>query len=408
LAIILVKAALKQTEDLSKRFWLTGADELDARIARLKSMVGILDRIRETRLKLEDAGLDRLLRIRALGNLGRIVSRLGEAGLDDADLANFNADLTAFGDWLGPDANRDKRYWTDLCDAVKKLLDEISLVDITDMHARTNMKALQDSIKPKLEPANTPASLDDKMAVERQYAALKILWERRKADELDDLVNLIPPHSDIDDTALKAMFTLADDQAWKRLKESSPEIVTPTFTGPDPPQAYEPLRFELQVVDDSALNGTYIFQHGLQFHWTFTLEYKSGAPPQSFSLTPVSTEPRVVQYGPRPGQLTAKVQVKRDDDSFEVPANGAPQKALSTAPSSEFGAFSGLAEVGIVSLIMAALIAVVTGLSTFYFKGPTFGSFQDYLSLFLWGAGVDQGKNFLQVLQTYSPSKPGS
>jgi hypothetical protein len=423
LAIVLVKAALKQTEDLSKRFWLTGADELDARIARLKSMVGILDKIHETRLKLEDAGLDRLLRIRAVAKLDRIVSRLGEAGLDDAALANFNADLTAFGDWLGPEASRDSCYWQDLCGAIRILLDELSLADITDAHARTKMKALRDSLKPKLEPAHTPASLDGKRAAERQYAVLKIVWERRQAGEFHDLVNLIPSHADIDDTALLAMFTLADDQAWMRLHDSPPEIVLPPSDGPDPPQAYDPLRLELKS-SDPALNGTYLFQHGLQFQWTLTFEYKSGPlrklvnkskrlskrlpPPKSFSLIPVSAEPRVVQYVPRSGQLKARVRIQNGRDYIDIPAANIPPKELSIAPSPDFGAYGGLAKVEMVSWAMAALIAVVTGLSTFYFKGPTFGSFQDYLTLFLWGAGVDQGKNFLQVLQTYSPSKPAS
>ncbi len=420
LAIVLVSAALKQTEDLSERFWLTGADQVDVGIARLKSMVAILGEIRETRLKLEDAGLPRLLYIRALGKLNKIVSRLGEAGLDDAALPNLNADLTAFGDWLGPDANRDKCYWTDLCGAIKKLLDEISLADITDTHAWTKMNALQDAIMAKLDPAPPPPDLKGKMAVERQYAALKIVWERHKAHEFKALVNLIPPHSDIDDAALKAMFTLADAKAWEQIKTAKVEIEMPASDGPDPPQAYKPLRFELRV-HDSALNGAYLFQHGLQFQWTLTFEYKSSRlrklmykskwlrkrvrPPRTFSLEPVSTEPRVVQYVPRSGRLTAKVEVKNVDDSFEVPAASLPLKALSIAPSSDFGTFKGLAHVEKISWAMAALIAVVTGLSTFYFKGPTFGSFQDYLSLFLWGAGVDQGKNFLQVLQTYSPSK---
>ena len=54
------------------------------------------------------------------------------------------------------------------------------------------------------------------------------------------------------------------------------------------------------------------------------------------------------------------------------------------------------------SWAIAAGLAVVTGLSMFYFKGSTWGSYQDYLSLFLWGAGVDQGKTFLQSLQASS------
>jgi hypothetical protein len=35
-------------------------------------------------------------------------------------------------------------------------------------------------------------------------------------------------------------------------------------------------------------------------------------------------------------------------------------------------------------------------------NNPSFGSFHDYLALFTWGVGAEQGKNFLQVLQSYS------
>jgi hypothetical protein len=58
----------------------------------------------------------------------------------------------------------------------------------------------------------------------------------------------------------------------------------------------------------------------------------------------------------------------------------------------------------VISFILAAIVAIVTGLSTFYFKNPVFGSLQDYLSLFLWGTAVDQTKNALQILQSYSAS----
>jgi hypothetical protein len=52
--------------------------------------------------------------------------------------------------------------------------------------------------------------------------------------------------------------------------------------------------------------------------------------------------------------------------------------------------------------VIASIVAIATGLSTFYFKGTSWGTFQDYLTLLVWGIGVDQGKNFLQALQTFS------
>ena len=47
----------------------------------------------------------------------------------------------------------------------------------------------------------------------------------------------------------------------------------------------------------------------------------------------------------------------------------------------------------------ATLFAIVSGLGTLYYKNPTFGSMQDYIALFLWGATVDQTKNFLKEIQ---------
>jgi len=37
-----------------------------------------------------------------------------------------------------------------------------------------------------------------------------------------------------------------------------------------------------------------------------------------------------------------------------------------------------------------------------YALTPTFGSLKDYIALFTWGAGIDQGKNFIQSLAAYS------
>jgi hypothetical protein len=70
-----------------------------------------------------------------------------------------------------------------------------------------------------------------------------------------------------------------------------------------------------------------------------------------------------------------------------------------------YHAFQG---VEIISWAIAGVVAIATGLTTYFFGTPTFGSPKDYLTLFLWGAGMDQGKNFLQSLQSVSGQAGGS
>jgi cytochrome b subunit of formate dehydrogenase len=52
-----------------------------------------------------------------------------------------------------------------------------------------------------------------------------------------------------------------------------------------------------------------------------------------------------------------------------------------------------------VSFAIAMVIAIVSGLAL-YAQKQTFGSFQDYVLLFLWGVGADQGKNLVQLLKS--------
>jgi hypothetical protein len=51
----------------------------------------------------------------------------------------------------------------------------------------------------------------------------------------------------------------------------------------------------------------------------------------------------------------------------------------------------------LLTTILAFLLATVTGLSVYAFQA-NYGQFKDYLALFVWAAGIDQGKNLLSVL----------
>lgn len=107
-----------------------------------------------------------------------------------------------------------------------------------------------------------------------------------------------------------------------------------------------------------------------------------------------------VQYVPRAGQVCASVVARRNGDIVR-----ARSAAYDIEQSQDFGLLNGVELVELLSFALAAIIAVATGFLMFYSKNPDFGSLQDYLALFLWGVGVDQGKNFLQALQTYAPAR---
>jgi hypothetical protein len=272
------------------------------------------------------------------------------------------------------------------------------------------------------------------MAVERQYAALKILWQWHDSEKFPDFVALVapaqqgaaqpgsvtpggpvpaPPPLNIDDGVLHCLFQLADENTWELLKDAAGNktltIVPPRSDGSQPLEAYDALRFDIQT-GNHRIETAFLFKHALRFDWTIKLVddrrwMRLRRPSKPLWLTPRTSEPRVVQYVPRAATVTVEVKITNaNSETITVGTmDGGP---LVIAASSDFGTFRGLAKVEKISWALAAIVAVVTGLSMFYFKVSTFGSFQDYLTLFLWGAGVDSGKNFLQALQSYSATPP--
>jgi hypothetical protein len=54
---------------------------------------------------------------------------------------------------------------------------------------------------------------------------------------------------------------------------------------------------------------------------------------------------------------------------------------LTIDKSKDFAWQQGFEAVEVISFALATIVAVATGLATFYFKNPSFGSFQDYISV---------------------------
>ncbi|HEV2989922.1 MAG TPA: hypothetical protein VG759_15875, partial [Candidatus Angelobacter sp.] len=212
-----------------------------------------------------------------------------------------------------------------------------------------------------------------------------------------------------------------DQAAWARLKANKSKIKI-IVDDEDNLQAYVPAKFSVDPGDES-LAKTFLFQRGLKFEWTFVVALRGKTLRHTFRwmfkrtrrnirLKPVTEEPQVIQYFPEKGSVTVSVNIRYGDESFEIPSSDvAPALAPTTAPASippapqvriasnpEFGIFKGLEMVEVLSFFAAAAAAILAGLTTVYLKNSGFGSFSDYVSLFAVGAGVDQGKNFVQNL----------
>ena len=70
--------------------------------------------------------------------------------------------------------------------------------------------------------------------------------------------------------------------------------------------------------------------------------------------------------------------------------------------SREFGVMKAFEHAEVLPWAIALVIAIVSGISIYYVGAAGWGSFKDYMTLFLWGAGTETGKTFLQAA---APSK---
>jgi hypothetical protein len=390
--VIWTQAVLHQAQRLSKKFWLTSPDLIDARVAGVKNVLAVLDRARQLRERLALA-FDQLVLQRAIMTVERVMSLIGAGTLDDATMKSIDENLASLEDWLDI-AKFPSLFWENIAPLIQSLQVQIGDAPAPDA-ARDLVGTLKADIAAAL--ANPPQTSGAVERVYQQYAKLRIIW-----DQKDDAGPLVNAASDIDE-----FFKLADDRTWQRVKGAPLKLRPPVATDPDGFEAYDTLQFSVDA-SDPFIDRSFLFRHKIEYHWTFTLtptktpaeKWGWRRAPATVSLTPISQGPSVVQYFPRPGQVQASVKLVYQSDSKEL----GPVPGPLINASSDFASYKIVAGTEVVSWVIAGLVAIATGLSMFYYKGTSWGSHQDYLTLLLWGIGVDQGKNFLQAMQAFGGS----
>jgi hypothetical protein len=397
--VVWVDAVLHLADRLSSRFWLTGADVIDSHVNSVRSTVAILKQARELRASLQQH-LHKLIFDRSADSIDRVVAELGSEPPDDAMAARIATELAGFNNWL-QGATFPAAVWTTIQAALQKLQRDIGSSAVPE-----NVKDVIQPLKTALDAAlaTPPQTADTVEAAYRNYARLRILWDCR--EEVDVLAKLTASP----EPGLEECFRLNDDLAWERLKAGSAslKIQIPSTSDPEGLEAFVPLAFSV-TSDDPGISGSYMFHRKVQYAWKFTLDPAvklrdrlRGKKLTNVTLAPATLGPSVAQYFPGPGKVKVSVALSYNGDTIPVGETPGPD----IHDSSEFGLLQAFEGVEYVSWAVAAAVALATGLSTYYFKTPTFGAYQDYVTLALWGVGMDQGKNFLQALQSVS-SQPG-
>jgi hypothetical protein len=388
LPVIWLRSTLRLAEDLSRRFWLLGSGEIDARLTAAATMLAVLDRVRQIRGRIQSIP-EEMVRQRAIWKLDALVDTLGAAPLSDQDLAYLKAQLDKLDPWCDPDQQkREAAYWEDLLPNIYAICAQADGVTIP-----ADLQGPAQQYRAALENAKTQATfLGLKMKAEETYQRLAILLEMCRRGQAALAAGLG------NDASIDKVRGTVDDAWWELLKSPNKKlIVKGPPAKPDPPQAYQSATFEVQTPNDF-LSSTYLMRKKLTYDWTISILSERGKELGPLRVT--SYQPRVAQYSPQAGTMTASVKISYQGDAGpEVSADPVP-----IAKSNVFGIFTRYEAADLIGFALAAAASVASGLTLYALKPVFVGSLQDYLTLFVWGASIDQGKNFLQSLGAYAAS----
>lgn len=408
LPVVWVGATLDLAETLSKRFWLTAPDEIDRRVNGVSNHLKALDQARRLRDRLRSK-----LHPMAFRKVDRIlmpaIGELGQSPLDDAALERFQTELAGFEDWLKPD-----KFAATLWDAIQGSLRDLQSNIQRNPPAQPSkvFTALKDKLDTNLKTLpTTAADVEDAYLT---YAKLKTFWvvrgDEKVSKECEKAESLITASSSGAD--LERFFNIADKCAWEQLKKApGVQIDVPVATHPAA-EAFTPLRFAVNApkTDDDE---TYLFKYRIEYEWTFAFRtlrwyhsagndapayrrrwYKQKAAPQPVPLKPKTLGPSVMQAFPHAGQVQVSARMTFIGDAFKLSQTDPP---LHVGPSRAHGIMQAFEHAELLSWATALAIAIFSGLSIYYVSAAGWGGFKDYLTMFLWGAGMETGKTFLQA-----------
>ena len=388
MAKIRVKRIIKMALEVSKKSF-SKFEECDHDLNTAEEITAFLQRTTDIYNKISRMPTGMQKR-RAKKNYDHLLVELARMQFDKENKTKLITQIEELESWF-EDNNFDTKYGVDLDKDIQYFL---QIFDI-------------DRFDPKYtEIINLYNRVEDQNDQKREdaYAVLKILWETRKETVFDDIYNGYMESQDVDD-----VFEKVDNFYWKRLKTAQGNInfVQPRNSG-DPFETFQGINFEIEPRNDE-LGDNYLFKHGLKYEWSITIREDSikywqfwkwlnvwnWRPRKIKMLKTLSCSPKIRQFSPITGKLEGHVEVFHKDEHFKVEMDEKMPIAQST--STQISTSTKIND-GI-SSVAAAIIGILTGITSYYLNQELFGSAEDYILLFLWGAGIEQGTSFLTYLK---------
>jgi hypothetical protein len=416
--VVWVRMYLRQAEDLAGRFFFTSPSYVTERLDKTEPVIHALNALQKLGAKLSTLPL--LMRNRFLFVVDGVLAEMQAEGMSQsaadkarAEFEELYSEITNTNTPSGesPKCTQEKRYWKEVKKAVSGFKSFFNPGDLPP-EARSVARVAMDTLWPGDKVPKKLADTNAMYAYEDKYARLWLLYERRKNGDL--ITKLVRAFGE----PLEDYFYIVDKWTWEHIKASAASIAIhppPIMNDKIAGHAYEPLSFGVAIANEE-LDRSYLFTHKLRYEWMFHLE-----PANLFkrtlgsirrltlkspwtTLRPRSDSPSVVQFAPSPGKVTASVQLCYKGETVSVKDKAGVE--VQVERSSDVRLLRKLERTELLSLLIAGVFALISGLLTFYYKNLIFGSVQDYLALFIWGAGVDLSKNVIQSIQPSSPSSP--
>jgi hypothetical protein len=221
--------------------------------------------------------------------------------------------------------------------------------------------------------------------LDQKLSKLILLWRERTYD-------WAAPLAGASAEALQRQYELVDEQFWNYLARQT-FTIEPDTTSQNRVEAHDLVELTLHsAVPGIAKRMGY---HPLRVIWTVTL-------PGGNERTIETNGMKLVQYFSEKGTVTVTAALRWHHPDIKVPV----PRTFEVVENRGFGSWWRRFSLGAIEFSVLAIatgFAVATAMSTQY--GATFGSFKEYIALFIWGAGAGGGGNIFKQLG--STSTPG-
>lgn len=405
---VYLRVVLDQTEEmLEHQPLLPPPDSVDESITRAERVARILTCYSSVVGTLRAARCVERIKRYYRDAIAEAIHRVGPAPLDQATAAAIVDQLAAIEKAL---AEPFPSYWANITGRGRLLAQQLH-------DARQALRALA-QIDKVVDTLGHPEQLADPRpddlrvaAYDRLYWFGRLLYSRREdPSHLDELVQHCTPcqdHADFPDVDLDGLLRAADRRAWEQLKAEVPGRVRIQEAQPGQgAEALHPLRFALRF-DNRALADSYFVNNVLVYEWEFEFTPDKQVRRMARIDSPVRiNQPRVTMYVPAAGKLSVRARIFWPAASLSEPPLEIDRKDFLVAPNEDLRLLGRLEASTVVHFALMAGVAVVTGLPALYFDNATFGSYADYVKILVWGVGIDQGKNLIQLVRAVPADGP--